>query len=168
MRLFLVLNGLVCIGVNQPIRGQSYLYQPAYKIDDCLHGPAEVYVPQPGDIYLTTDHLLLAKVGHRLALSGPPHHSGIVFTRPDGTLAMLEAGPFNGLWVETLDLMSVLNGHEKYQEKVWVRRRRIPLTPEQSAALTAWATAQDGKRFAVFRLMKQVTIFRDRGPIRTD
>lgn len=167
LRPFL-LSGLALLLGSHAVCGQTYLCQPAYAIDDVLRGPTEVYQPQPGDIYMSTDHLFIAKAGHRLALSGPPHHSGIVFARPDGSMAMLEAGPFNGIWVETLDLEYVLKKHEEYGEKVYVRRRRTPLTREQSAALTAWAMAQDGKRFAVFRLLGQVTILRSRGPIRTE
>jgi hypothetical protein len=166
--LLLLVGGSALSGADHQVCAQTFLYQPAYAIDDVLRGPAEVYEPQPGDIYMSTDHLFVAQAGHRLALSGPPHHSGIVFARPDGSMAMLEAGPFNGIWVETLDLDYVLRKHEEYDEKVWIRRRRTPLTPEQSKALTVWATSQDGKRFAVFRLMGQVTVLRSRGPIRTE
>src|SRR5262249_58161681 len=52
-------------------------------------------------------------------------------------------------------------------EKVWIRQRRVPLTPGQSARLTTWALAQDGKPFAVVRLGAQLTPFRSRGPLRT-
>ena len=166
--LSLLVNTCVTIGAWQPSCTPTCLYQPAYAIDDMLRGPPELYQPQPGDIYMSTDHLFIAKAGHRLALSGPPHHSGIVFARRDGSMAILEAGPFNGIWVETLDPLYVLKKHEEYGEKVWIRRRRTPLTPEQSAALTDWATAQDGKRFAVFRLMGQITPLRSRGPIKTE
>lgn len=44
----------------------------------------------------------------------------------------------------------------------------MPLTPEQSACLTEFALAQEGKFFALGRLLKQVTIFRSRGPLRTE
>src|SRR5262249_2359710 len=47
------------------------------------------------------------------------------------------------------------------------RQRRVPLTPEQSARLTAWALAQNGKRFAVVRVGAQLTPLRSRGPLRT-
>jgi hypothetical protein len=145
----------------------SFLYQPAYAIDDTLHLPAEPYAAQPGDIFLATDNALWAQAGHRLAFSGPPHHSGIVFARPDGRLAILEAGPYNSITVETLDLLDHLSTHERRGEKVWIRRRRTPLTPEQSACLTTWVLAQEGKPFAVLRLVAQITPFRTRGPLRT-
>src|SRR5262249_30668054 len=52
-------------------------------------------------------------------------------------------------------------------EKVYLRRRRIPLTPEQSAKLTEFAMGQEGKEFAWLRLAAQVTPLRSRGPVRT-
>src|ERR1700733_8826790 len=75
----------------------SYLYQPAYELDDVLRLPAAPYAGQPGDIFLATDNALWARAGHRMAWSGPPHHSGIVFARPDGRMAILEAGPHNSI-----------------------------------------------------------------------
>jgi hypothetical protein len=94
------------------------------------------------------------------------HHSGIVFARPDGSLAILEAGPYNTLRVRALDVLPHLRGHEERGEKAWIRQRRVPLTPEQSARLTTWALAQDGKPFAALRLGAQLTPFRSRGPLR--
>jgi hypothetical protein len=166
--LFAFLCGGLLLGATPRAGAGSFLYQPACAIDEELRGPAAAYSPQPGDIYLSTDNALIAIGGHRLAFSGPPHHSGIVFARPDGTMAILEAGPFNGLWVETIDFAYDLGEHERRGEKVWIRRRNTPLTPAQSAKLTEWALAQDGKRFAMFRLLGQITIFRSRGPLRTE
>src|SRR5262249_32918889 len=60
-----------------------------------------------------------------------------------------------------------LRDHVRCGDRVWVRRRRMPLTAEQSARLTAFAEAQAGKPFAVLRLMGQLTPFRSRGPVRT-
>jgi len=145
----------------------SFLYQPAYQLDDVLRRPAEPYPGQPGDIFLATDNAFWAQAGHRMAFSGPPHHSGIVFARLDGRLAILEAGPHNSIVVETIDLWDHLHSHDKVGEKVYIRRRRVPLTPEQSARLTEWALAQEGKPFAVVRLVAQITPFRTRGPLRT-
>ena len=39
----------------------SYLYQPAFSMDDALREPAEHYTPQPGDIFLATDKALLGR-----------------------------------------------------------------------------------------------------------
>jgi hypothetical protein len=65
-----------------------------------------------------------------------------------------------------LRLSKHLKSYEK-EGRVWVRRRRCPLTCEQSAALTAFATAQEGKRFAIIRLAAQLTPLRSRGPLKT-
>ncbi len=144
----------------------SYLYQPAFAIDEVLRCPAEAYVPQPGDVMLRLDHSKFWRITHYMALAFDPNGSAIVFARPDGTPAVLEAGPNDTMWVRTLD---VLPHFQEYaaEGRVWVRRRRVPLTPEQSCKLTAFALAQDGKLFALHRLGIQLTPFRTRGPLRT-
>src|SRR5207244_7587282 len=82
----------------------SYLYQPAYCMDKKLRGPAEAYLPQPGDIMLATDGNVFWKITHDLALAFEPHGSGIFFTRSDGGgLAILEAGPNDTLYIRNLD-----------------------------------------------------------------
>lgn len=144
----------------------SFLYQPAFSIDDARRGPAEPYHPQPGDLMLRLDHSRFWRVTHYMALACDPNGSGIIFARPDGTMAVLEAGPNDTLWVRQLDLIPHLREYEA-EGKVWIRRRKVPLTPEQSQALTQFALAQDGKRFALIRLAGQLTPLRSRGPIRT-
>jgi hypothetical protein len=143
----------------------SYLYQPSYCLDDVLRSPAVAYAPQPGDIFLATTDSWLMRRGHQLAGAASPHHSGIVFARPDGSLALLEAGPHNTAYVSGLDVFDHLHWYEGHQ--VWMRQRRVPLTPEESARLTAFATPKVGLPFASLRLIGQVTPFRSRGPIRT-
>src|SRR3954462_12408933 len=83
----------------------SYLYQPAFCIDDELRGPAVPYVPQPGDIMLRLDHSKFWRVTHYLALAFDPNGSGIIFARPDGSLAVLEAGPCDTMYVRTLEML---------------------------------------------------------------
>jgi hypothetical protein len=78
----------------------------------------------------------------------------------------LEAGPHDTTHIELVDLLSQLRAYEE-EGPVWVRRRRTPLTPEQSAQLAAFALRQEGKRFALVRLGGQLTPFRSRGPLRT-
>jgi hypothetical protein len=153
-----------CLGGGE---GQgSFLYQPAYCLDSVLRGPAAAYVPQPGDIMLATDSNVFWKITHDLALAGEPHNSAIVVARPDGSLALLEAGPNDTLFVRVQDLLPHLC---EYAAKgpVWLRQRRTPLTCAQSAQLTEFAMRQDGKRFALIRLGAQLTPFRSRGPLRT-
>ncbi len=144
----------------------SYLYQPAFCIDEVLRGPAEAYVPQPGDIMLRLDHSVFWRITHYMALAFDPNGSGIVVARPDGSLAVLEAGPRDTMWVRTEDLLPHLKEYTDIG-RCWIRKRKVPLTPEQSARLTAFACAVDGKRFALQRLGLQLTPFRTRGPLRT-
>ena len=119
----------------------SYLYEPAYAIDNVLRGEARPYVPQPGDILLATDSNFFWKITHDLALAFEPHNSAVVVALPDGGLGVLEAGPDDCLFVRINPLLPHL---KHYSEKgpVWIRKRKTPLTPEQSAALTAFAGPQ--------------------------
>jgi hypothetical protein len=144
----------------------SFLYEPAYRMDRVLRGEAKAYLPQPGDVMLATDKNLFWKVTHDLALAFEPHNSAVVVARRDGTLATLEAGPNDTLRCTMLDLLPHL---KEYSDKgpVWIRKRKTPITAEQSAALTDFAERQNGKRFAIGRLGIQLTPFRQRGPIRT-
>jgi hypothetical protein len=144
----------------------GYLYQPAYVIDEYLRLPAEPYAPQPGDVFLAVTDDFVMRWGHRLAGAAGPHHSGIVFARTDGSLAVLEAGPFNTLYVSGWDLMDHLRAYARH-ERLWIRRRKTPLTPKQSAMLTTFCAAQVGKPFAWLRVLGQITPFRCRGPFRT-
>ena len=144
----------------------SFLYQPAYCIDFVLRGPPRPYQPQPGDIMLSTDGSMFWKLMHNLAGTSHPTHSAIVFARPDGSMAILEGGPHDTLRCRTMDAIPHLRSYEE-EGRVWVRRRAVPLTAEQSQRLTCFALANDGKRFALGRLGLQLTPFRTRGPLRT-
>ncbi|MFO0878631.1 MAG: hypothetical protein U0840_14920 [Gemmataceae bacterium] len=148
------------------VEAQSYLYQPAFCMDHLLRGPARPYHPQPGDIFLATDKGFFAKMGHRLGLTAAPHHSGLVVQRSDGRLGLLEGGPFNTFHCRIVDLEPHLAQYAEH-ERVWIRRRSIPLTCEQNRRLTAFAEAVDGKCFSIGKLLKQLTPLRHRGPVRT-
>ena len=166
--LYSVVLTVVCLLVTSAAaRAQgSHLYQPAFAIDHVLRGPTEPYQPQAGDIMLRLDRSVFWRVTHYMALAFDPNGSAIVFQRPDGTMAILESGPCDRQWVETLDCIPHLGEYEAIG-RVWIRRRKVPLTKEESCRLTAFAMAQDGKRFALIRLGAQLTPFRHRGPIRT-
>jgi hypothetical protein len=154
---------LLAQGAEEP----SYLYQPSYCMDKSLRLPAEHYVPRPGDIMLATDGNVFWKITHDLAFAFEPHGSGIFFAKPDGSLAILEAGPNDTLYIRNLDALPHL---AEYADKgpVWIRKRRVPLTEEQSCQLTDFALRQNGKFFALGRLGLQLTPFRTRGPLRTN
>jgi hypothetical protein len=144
----------------------SYLYQPAYCLDKVLRGPTEPYDLQEGDIVFSTDYNFVWEVLFTMAGTGHPHHSGIAFRKPDGQMAILEAGPHDTFFIEVLDALPHLRSCEDVGS-VWIRKRRTPLTADQSQRLTTWAMNQNKRRFAIGRLGLQLTPFRDRGPIRT-
>jgi hypothetical protein len=145
----------------------SYLWQPSYELDFELRWPTRPYTPQPGDIVLSADGSVFWKTMHNIAGTSDPTHSMIVFALPDGTMGILEGGPHDTLKIRTLDALSHMYSYEG-EGRVWVRRRTVPLTPEQSSRLTEFAMATDGRRFALGRLVQQLTVFRSRGPIRTE
>src|SRR5207249_11972675 len=53
------------------------------------------------------------------------------------------------------------------EREIWVRRRIVPLTPEQSVALTDYAEEAAGRRFARGRMLLAMTPVRAKGPLRT-
>ncbi len=144
----------------------SYLCEPAYCIEKALHGPAVAYVPQPGDVLLATDDNWFWALTHNLAFAFEPHNSAVIVQRCDGSLGVLEAGPNDTTHVRILPLLPHL---KEYADKgpVYIRKRKTPLTPDQCAALTAFAERQNGKMFALVRLAGQLTPLRSRGPLRT-
>jgi hypothetical protein len=145
----------------------SYLYEPSYQLDNHVRGQARAYVPQPGDVLLATDPNWFWALTHDIAGAGEPHNSAIIVQRRDGRLGVLEAGPNDCVWVKIEDLLPHL---KEYADKgpVWIRKRKTPLTAEQNALMMEWAEKQEGKRFALGRLLVLITPFRDRGPLRTE
>jgi hypothetical protein len=125
------------------------------------------YVPREGDLIFYDDHNLFWTVLFAWAGTGPPLHVGMVVKKRDGSLAILEAGPDDTVWVRILDLGPRLHHfQENYRGTITIRRCKKELTAKQSVELTRFAEAQDGKRYAVLRLLLQGTSFRTRGPIR--
>ena len=168
--------GFLCamtIGADPIPDTTGFLYQPAFCLDKQLRGPARPYIPQPGDLIFESDDRKTWAFGHNLAKTGHPHHSLTVFRKPDGGLAVLEAGGSEETpsRVATSDLYPHLLGEEaktgRKERRIWVRQRKVPLTPEQSEALTNFALQAEGKRFARFKLFVLMTPIRAKGPIRT-
>ena len=60
-------------------------------------------------------------------------------------MGLIEAGPFNELVIRVLDPYQHMSNHVSRGTVVWVRKRRVPLTPEQSARLTAFLGAAGGE-----------------------
>ena len=108
----------------------------------------EVYVPQAGDIILFRNRNIFARAAYYITLSGSTTHVGLVVARPDGSLSMLEAMP--GDPVVMGDLATRL---AEYTGQVSVRRRKAPLTKEESEKLTGFACGQLGKPFHLLGLL---------------
>jgi hypothetical protein len=161
VQALLLAAGLLGVAGQEP--GGSFLYQPAYSTDLALRGPAAPYVPQPGDLFFCTDYSRFWNATHDWAGAGHPHHSGIVVARPDGRLAVLEAGPYYTPRIRVLDIGPHLEKCNAMGETIWVRRRRTPLTCEESERLTAFALRKDGNLFAIIRQGAQLTPLRCRG-----
>lgn len=122
------------------------------------------YEPREGDLVFYDDHHVVWSALFAYAGTGSPLHMGIVFKKPDGKLAVLEAGPDDSIWVKLLDVDKRLPQFQKdFDGLIRIRRCKTVLAEEESKALTKFAVAQDGKRYAVGRLLLQGTPFRERG-----
>ena len=125
------------------------------------------YAPREGDLVFYDDRNLGWMLLFAYAGTGPPLHMGIVVKKTDGTLAILEAGPDDTTRVALLDLDKRLpQFNADFAGTIQIRRCKKELTAEQSKALTKFAHAQDGKRYAIGRLLLQGTSLRSRGPVR--
>lgn len=142
----------------------GYLYAPAFSLHAQLRWPAISYLPQAGDVLLMSDTDCFWTFAYRLALTGAPGHAGIVVPLPDGRLGVLEAGYNETLWTRITPLAERL---QEYPGMIWVRRVKLPLTPEQQERLMAFALAAADRPYATFRVALQTTPLRTRGPLRT-
>jgi hypothetical protein len=142
----------------------GYLYQPAYDVRAVPRPPVSPYVPKPGDILLMSDTNWFWTLLFRLARTGKPGHNGIVITMPDGRLGFYEAGFGDTLYSRVTPLDYRIN---MYPGFIWVRPRRVPLTPEEDRHLTEFAMDNDGQRYALLRFLLHGTTLSPRGPIRT-
>src|SRR3989442_5292801 len=104
--------------------GIGYLYEANFDPEAQLQGPAKPYHPQPGDIFLSTDQLWIARLRHKLAGARSPHHSGLVIILPAGHPATLENGPHYTLFVRVLDFQENLGQYLDEGESIWIRRRK--------------------------------------------
>jgi hypothetical protein len=127
---------------------------------------AVAYEPREGDLIFYDDHSKIWTALFTLAGTGPPLHMGIVVRKKEGRLAVLEAGPDDTVWVELRDLVPRLHQfHNDFNGTITIRRGKLALNRFQSAGLTQFAEAQNGKRYAVLRLLAQGTPLRSRGPL---
>jgi hypothetical protein len=123
------------------------------------------FYPQAGDVFLYDDLVPLHHLVFKLAGTGPPTHAAIAIERQDHQVALLElTGP--SVISSKVAIMEVYPRLKSYEGNVMVRRVRQPLTEEQSAELTNFAVAQEGKYIAFKRGLLQGTPFRARSGLR--
>ena len=159
-QLCILLFALSCVAAS-PV---GDVWQPAYCLDYELRGPSTPYQPQAGDIVCYSyEGSILWGLGYKLALAGGPDHSGMIVKMPDDTFGILEAGPDDSLMVQVSSLAERLKFHHCNRGRVWVRRRKCPITDEQSCLLTKFAISERGKNFALLRLGAQITPLRCAG-----
>jgi hypothetical protein len=150
----------------------SYLITTTRGPDGQLHRHADPYLPQPGDIIFFDVHNLFWITVLHWVKSEPPDHAGIVVRLPDGRMALLEAAPDDGkryyLGVYLMELLPRLYAYGPTHNpaaQIYIRRLRTPLTREQSDRLTDFAIAQEGKRYALLRVMFELTPLRCHGAV---
>jgi hypothetical protein len=142
----------------------GYLISVPSKPDKSVQQKTISYVPREGDLIFYDEHSVPWTIFFALAGTGPPLHMGIVVKKSNGALAVLEAGPDDTVWVRLLDLAPRLHQFQKdFGGTISIRRCKIALSRARSAALTRFALAQEGKPYAVLRLLLQGTPFRERG-----
>lgn len=167
MRRVLLSALLVCIAASVQAQGPDAFGRlaPERRLENPPQSlaPSASYQPREGDLVFFDDHSWKWGVLYKLAGSDAPYHTGMVVKRPSGAWAILEAGPDDTRWCRVLDLSPRLH---QFQGEILIRQVRTPLGPEQSAGLTKFAMEQDGKRYAVCRLLLQGTPFRCRMPLR--
>jgi hypothetical protein len=148
---------------------ESFLHSLQTYSDTQAGAQVEAYVPHEGDIVLYDDHSRMWEVLYKLAGSAMPDHAGIVVLLPDGDSYLLESGPDDGkLAGPYVCLLETESRLHQFRGTIYIRRLRSPLTKEQSQRLTEFALAQEGKVYAVGRLLLQGTPFRCRGPLRSE
>jgi len=131
-----------------------------------VHNPAPSrYEPKAGDLLFFDDFNKLHHLAYKLSGTGGPTHVGMVVARNDGTLALFDiTGPkvaFAKVAVSELDPRL-----HNFAGLVLVRCLKQPLTEDQSRELTHFAYSQEGKRFAMLRVLLQGTPFNARTGLR--
>ena len=145
-------------GVPVSPYGYLWFYQPDGHGGTVKH--VCPYVPHEADILFFDDMSKFWEFLYHIGKTAPPFHTGIMFRKPDGTFHVLESGPDDTLHVYLLEACERVH---TFKGILQVRRCKVPLTREQSCTLTNFALAQEGKHYAVWRLLLQGTPIKTRG-----
>jgi hypothetical protein len=123
------------------------------------------YEPHAGDLVFFNDYKAHWVFLYKMVGSEGPYHAALIYRKANGEYATVEAGPNDTLTCRVLPLVPRL---QEFPGTVQIRRVKTPLAPDQEAALARWAESQDGKRYALGRLLLQATPVRCRGPLRKE
>jgi hypothetical protein len=148
----------------QPRPG-SYLVQHVKTSDGKYVSRTVPYEPRAGDLVFFNDYKPYWIFLYKMVGSEGPYHAALVFRKADNEFATVEAGPNDTLHCRVLPLTPRL---QEFQGTLHIRRVKTPVSKEREEALARWAQGQDGKRYALGRLLLQATPIRCRGPLRRD
>jgi hypothetical protein len=145
---------------TSPGQSVGYLTTGKAPANNAASVEVEPYVPREGDLIFFDDQSKLWERLYKLGGTAPPFHVGIVVKKPDGSLGILESGPDDTLHVYILDVQRRLHS---FKGVLQIRRCLKEISAEESARLTNFAVEQEGKRYAMWRLLLQGTPLRTRG-----
>ncbi|MEY4191766.1 MAG: hypothetical protein RIR17_2502 [Planctomycetota bacterium] len=156
----IVISTFLAVAAEPKQQSFGYLWDQKSDASGKVDVTARPYIPREGDILLFDDMSPFWTKLYKIAGTAPPFHAGIVFKKTDGSFAVLESGPDDTLHVFLLDIEPRLYN---FKGSIQVRQAKRSLTKEESENLTNFAYAQDGKRYAMWRLLLQGTYVRHRG-----
>ncbi|MFM7151276.1 MAG: hypothetical protein ACKO23_15685 [Gemmataceae bacterium] len=146
---------LLAFQIGSPFSSQGEMVGSLWSSDQesnwcCENGVP--YSPNEGDIVFFSSmspiHFLIYKFGGTCH----PYHVGIVVRNPEGSLCVFESGAKIKFGVTEIPLPQRMNEYLLIRpyRRIWVRKIKEPLNPEQSRCLTDYAESQCGKKFACF------------------
>ncbi len=165
LRLWTLPAILALLAASQPASADEvgFLKSERKNADGAVVQEICAYEPREGDLVFYDDDDEVWSALFAYAGTGSPLHMGVVFKKPDGKMALLEAGPDDSVWVKIIDVDKRLpQFQEDFKGLIQVRRCKKKLAGKESKELTKFAVAQDGKRYAIGRLLLQGTAFRER------
>lgn len=145
----------------EPEEPRTFLFRMHAK-DGKVEFRQETFEPREGDIVLYDSHQPWLTRVYKLVGTDGPLHAGIVYKKADGTPALLEAGANYHFKVGSFDVATRFG---EYDGTILVRRLKAPLSAEQAKKLTEFCEKQDGKHYAVGRLVLQGTPLKARGKL---
>ena len=147
---------------GQEVRSLGYLWS----VDNQQACPYEL---REGDLILATSKDKFYSVIWTLARTGHPYHSALVVRRSSGELEVFEvggAGARSSTLRHPVDrLTALMQEYAGHDPAAWVRQRRVPLTPDESARLTRFAETQVGKGFVTNQEFGRMVLPRGRSSL---